>query len=268
MVIVSGDGLMFEAVQALTGREDADDLRPSLPLGIVAGGSGNGLARSLAHEAGRAYSANGVAAASACVARGNARPMDIIRLKMAGGWTVHAFLSFGVGYLSDVDIDSERARWMGELRFTLWSLLLLRKLRTYHATIEYLSGKPLCSSTSCPGMSCDRCWATTTDDFIMIYAVSSAYISSTAMMAPRARTDDGLIWLMLIRAGVSRKRMLRFLLGLGEGTFVGMGEVELVPVRAVRYSTWSCSNVLDAYLGQNFAILFPIQIQPFWSRGG
>ncbi len=59
--------------------------------------------------------------------------------------------------------------------------------------------------------------------------------SSTAALAPRARTDDGLIWLVLIRGGISRRRMLRFLLGLDGGRFVGMAEVETVPVRAVRF---------------------------------
>ncbi len=50
LVIVSGDGLLFEAVQAVLGRPDADEVRTRLALGIVAGGSGNGLARSLAHQ--------------------------------------------------------------------------------------------------------------------------------------------------------------------------------------------------------------------------
>ncbi len=218
------------------GREDRESARRRTALSIVAGGSGNGLARSLAHEGGRSYRNAGADWAAVGVARGRAAPLDLMRITPSGdGKEVHhAFLSFAVGFLAHVDVDSEKARWMGEprsvnmyvnkgkhyvirnippCRFTLWSLMALWKLRTYRARIDYLSGRPLCSpspSSPCPGMDCERCWATTgEEDFVMVYAVNVAYISSSAVIAPRARSDDGLIWLLMVKKGISRGRMLK-----------------------------------------------------------
>ncbi len=49
VVVVSGDGLLFEVLQGVFRREDWREAR-KVPLAILAGGSGNGLARSLAFE--------------------------------------------------------------------------------------------------------------------------------------------------------------------------------------------------------------------------
>ncbi len=49
VVVVSGDGLLFEVLQGVFRREDWREAR-KVPLAILAGGSGNGLARSLAYE--------------------------------------------------------------------------------------------------------------------------------------------------------------------------------------------------------------------------
>ncbi len=50
------------------------------------------------------------------MARGRTDKMDLFRMRMESGKDLYAFLSFGVGFFSDVDIESEKARWMGEPR--------------------------------------------------------------------------------------------------------------------------------------------------------
>ncbi len=82
-------------------------------------------------------------------------------------------------------------------------------MRTYRAKISYLSGKPLCEAgDNCPGQTCQECWATTEDDFVVVYAVNVAYIGGAVFLAPRAKKDDGLIWLLMVRKGISRMRSL------------------------------------------------------------
>ena len=44
----------------------------------------------------------------------------------------------GFGIIADVDIESERLRGLGELRFTLWGLHRIRRLRKYRARLSYL----------------------------------------------------------------------------------------------------------------------------------
>lgn len=238
MVIVSGDGLVYEAIQGLMARRDYARLRT--PLAVVAGGSGNGLARSLCHAWGHAYAPdNGITAAAVHLALGRVRPMDLFRITPEGGGApVHAFLSFGAGLLADVDIESEVLRWMGEARFTLWAVLRLVRLRHYPARVSYLHGRAcgrLCGAER--GRLCQDpdCWTEVEGDFVLVYAVNQPYISGTALLAPRARMDDGLITLLLVRRGVTRAKLLRFLLGMETGAHASMREVEMVPVRAVRY---------------------------------
>jgi len=48
IIIVSGDGLLHEIIQGIFQRIDAFDAI-KIPLGIIPAGTGNGLARSLAH---------------------------------------------------------------------------------------------------------------------------------------------------------------------------------------------------------------------------
>ncbi len=49
IVVISGDGLLYEAYQGIFRRPDWREAR-RIPIGVVAGGSGNGLARTIAFE--------------------------------------------------------------------------------------------------------------------------------------------------------------------------------------------------------------------------
>ena len=48
------------------------------------------------------------------------------------------------------------------------------------------------------------------------------------------RTNDGVIWLVMVRDSMPRKEMLQWLMNAGEAGHVGKTGVELVPVRAFR----------------------------------
>ena len=48
------------------------------------------------------------------------------------------------------------------------------------------------------------------------------------------RTDDGVIWLVMVRDSMPRKEMIQWLMNAGDAGHVGKTGVELVPVRAFR----------------------------------
>ncbi len=105
--------------------------------------SGNGLARSLTHEAGFRYSPNnGILYSAVSLVRGETKPMDLSVIQTHSGRTLYSFLSLGWGFLADVDIESERLRWMGEPRFTVWSIYRLTRLKTYHGRLSYRLAPP------------------------------------------------------------------------------------------------------------------------------
>ena len=51
---------------------------------------------------------------------------------------LYSFLSIGWGFISDIDIESERLRSLGYQRFTIWTLHRLVRLRSYKGKVSYI----------------------------------------------------------------------------------------------------------------------------------
>ncbi|KAH8327590.1 hypothetical protein KR074_002120 [Drosophila pseudoananassae] len=351
VVAVGGDGLFHEIVNGLLQREDWAHVLPHLALGIIPCGSGNGLARSIAHGYNEPYFSKPILGAALTVISGRSSPMDVVRVQLQSR-SVYSFLSIGWGFISDVDIESERIRMLGYQRFTVWTLYRLANLRTYNGKISYLlrdqdSPAPghsiggyggqyrLQSSRSCnthidklaanpsyhhssteylPQEFADvisletsinqsfrsRCdswlsggsrrsfyysisesiyhsladesefsglaaaslenrqqnfgpsselpdlsepllreqgWLVEEGEFVMMHAVYQTHLGIDCHFAPKAQMNDGTIYLILIRGGISRPHLLSFLYNMSSGTHlpeVNNEYVKVLPVRAFR----------------------------------
>lgn len=80
-------------------------------------------------------------------------------------------------------------------------------------------------------------WTVETGEFIMVHAVYESYISSECMFAPSAQLNDGIIWMLVIRAGVTRQELFKFLLALSSGTHIPTTQhefIQMIPVTAFR----------------------------------
>ncbi|KAJ2373328.1 hypothetical protein IW150_003678, partial [Coemansia sp. RSA 2607] len=129
VVVVSGDGLLYEVLNGLLQRTDWPKHR-HLPIGVVPAGTGNGLAKSL--------DAIWPEQAAVAVVKSEARPMDIMSATLASGRTQYCFLSMTWGLLADIDIESESIRWAGSARLDLYGTLRLMNLRYYGGRLHYL----------------------------------------------------------------------------------------------------------------------------------
>ncbi|XP_050311620.1 sphingosine kinase 2-like [Anthonomus grandis grandis] len=137
IIAVGGDGIVFEIINGLFERPDWSAIVKSLPIGVVPGGSGNGLARSIAHHSAEPYSPTPTLPATLAAIRGASVPMDLVRVETLSQ-ILFSFLSVGWGLLSDIDIESERLRVLGGTRFTVWSVARLIGLRSYRGKLWYL----------------------------------------------------------------------------------------------------------------------------------
>ncbi|XP_028677963.2 sphingosine kinase 2 [Erpetoichthys calabaricus] len=161
IVIVSGDGLLHEVINGLMQRPDWQEAI-RIPLGVLPCGSGNALAGALNHHAGFEMCLREALLMNCCflLCRGSPSPMDIVsvtmtspeaeqlktknhqekRSKPAAGsqQRLFSFLSVAWGFVSDVDIESERYRGLGSARFTLGTLVRLASLRSYKGRLSYL----------------------------------------------------------------------------------------------------------------------------------
>ncbi|XP_049587062.1 sphingosine kinase 2 [Syngnathus scovelli] len=151
VVIISGDGLLHEVINGLMERPDWERAIKT-PVGILPCGSGNALAGSINHHAGFDMCLREPLLLNCCflLCRGGVRPMDLVSVTTSppannsraatghGPRRLFSFLSVAWGFVSDVDIESERYRGLGSARFTLGTLVRIASLRSYKGRLSYL----------------------------------------------------------------------------------------------------------------------------------
>ncbi|XP_030646074.1 sphingosine kinase 1 [Chanos chanos] len=169
LIILSGDGLLFEVVNGLMEREDWEEAI-QIPLGILPGGSGNALAASIHHYTGAAavWGEDLLVSCGFMLCKGLVSRLDLVSVHLASGNRVFSFLSVAWGFVADVDIESEKYRHVGAVRFMVGTLVRLASLRIYQGRLAFLPASddkelsapsppssPLLSSfTFCSPVSC------------------------------------------------------------------------------------------------------------------
>ena len=125
VLVLSGDGLIYECLNGLMDRDDwRDAIR--MPIGALPGGSANAVSCSLAHLSGEAYKGLSLAqfakstAFSMCKAI--SMPMDLVMYETSDGRRVTSSLSFEWAIVADVDLESEKYRYLGGMRFAVGAL--------------------------------------------------------------------------------------------------------------------------------------------------
>nr|XP_061779075.1 sphingosine kinase 1-like [Nerophis lumbriciformis] len=139
LVIMSGDGLLFEVINGLLERSDWEEAIRT-PLGILPGGSGNALAASIHHYSGASLVSTEdlLLSCGFLLCKGVVSRMDLVSVHLFSGARLFSFLSLAWGFVADVDIESEKYRHMGAARFMVGTLVRLASLRVYKGKLAYL----------------------------------------------------------------------------------------------------------------------------------
>ncbi|XP_026762431.1 sphingosine kinase 1-like [Galleria mellonella] len=79
-------------------------------------------------------------------------------------------------------------------------------------------------------------WVHEQGEFIMVHVSYQSYIGEDFLFAPRSQLCDGVMWMLIIKAGVSRSQLLSFLVNAGQASHVEMNSeyIKMVPVSAFR----------------------------------
>lgn len=117
----------------------------------------------------------------------------------------------GWGILSDIDIESEVLRSIGEIRFFIWSFIRLAKLRRYKAELSYI---PYDSSGSISSR------VIVNDDFVSVYSVCQSHIGTEMFFAPDAKPNDGVIHLTYLPSNTGRLATAKFLIEVQGGKMI------------------------------------------------
>lgn len=137
IVAVSGDGLVYEIFNGLATRADAKEAIKT-PVAQIPGGSANALACSLsyiANEPFRGMSLNDLATTVTFnLIKSKPTPLDIVSIQLCDKTVVQSFLSVQWAITADVDLESEKLRFLGEMRFTVGAI---KRILGRHSFLEY-----------------------------------------------------------------------------------------------------------------------------------
>ncbi|OIT40233.1 PREDICTED: sphingosine kinase 1-like isoform X1 [Nicotiana attenuata] len=135
VVCVSGDGILVEVVNGLLEREDWDSAI-KMPLGVIPAGTGNGMAKSLLDAVGQSCTACN---ATLAIIRGHKQSLDVATVSQ-GQNRFFSVLMLAWGLIADIDIESEKYRWMGSARIDYYAIQRIFRLRRYNGCIKFVAG--------------------------------------------------------------------------------------------------------------------------------
>ncbi|CAL9063504.1 sphingosine kinase 1 isoform X1 [Musa acuminata AAA Group] len=260
IVCVSGDGVLVEVVNGLLNREDwATAIK--LPLGVIPAGTGNGMVKSLLDPAGDLCS---IPNATFAVIRGHKRSLDVA-IVLQGEKKFFSVLLLIWGLVADVDIESEKYRWMGSPRFDIYALLRIMKLRKYHGHVHFVPapgyeayGEPVkqvdnfkghillskqdqestTTVQSCgyqgPEISLEGLeWRSIVGPFVSLWVNNVPFSAENYIPAPKAKFSDGCLDVIIVR-NCPRSALLGMMLKMSDGSYVKSPYVMYLKVKAFR----------------------------------
>ena len=124
----------------------------------------------------------------------------------------YAMNMVGWGLVTDVGKKAENYRWLGTSRYTILSIIEVLKHNSKYAKL-ILPDKEI------------------NDEFTFIIACNSIHVGKGMRMAPKAKLNDGLIDLILVKSGASRTRLLKVLPKLFNGTHINEPEVSYLQTK-------------------------------------
>ncbi|GAB2211261.1 hypothetical protein Droror1_Dr00016554 [Drosera rotundifolia] len=258
IVCVSGDGILVEVLNGLLLREDWETAIQT-PIGIVPAGTGNGMAKSLLDAVGQPCSAfNAVLA----IIHGHKQPLDVATI-LQGNTKFFSVLMLAWGLVADIDIESEKYRWMGSARIDFYAIQRIFHLRKYHGCIHFVPApefealalaktekqdpsqqqlkfniqseeEPLIEEHRYhgPNIKLEKTkWLTVDGPFVSIWLHNVPWGSESAKAAPDAKFSDGYLDLVLIR-DCPKLALLALMTDLSNGNHVKSPHVLYLKVKS------------------------------------
>uniref|UniRef100_A0ACD5VWF7 Uncharacterized protein n=1 Tax=Avena sativa TaxID=4498 RepID=A0ACD5VWF7_AVESA len=256
IVCVSGDGVLVEVVNGILQRTDWEEAI-KMPIGIVPAGTGNGMAKSLLHAASETCS---ISDALFAIIRGHRQALDVCTI-VQGEKRIFSVLSVTWGLVADIDIESEKYRWMGSARFDFYALVRIMNLRRYRGSIHFVPApgyeaygeavkqvgssivEPLeqngesrvCSYQGPPADFQGSDWRSMDGPFVAVCINNVPWAAETVMAAPEAKFSDGYMDAVVIR-DCPKADLVALLLKMSDGSYVKSPYVTYLKVKSFRLS--------------------------------
>jgi diacylglycerol kinase family enzyme len=163
-----------------------------------------------------------------------------------GATVLYSHLMVSWGFIADVDLESEKYRYLGEIRMTLMAIIRLIKLRKYRGRIyclppdvaekfaindfsQYEGPRP---KYTAPGSVSYKKWPVKADSIFQYFLASNfPWVSSDFLAAPLTKFDDGLMHVVYSEK-MNRSNTLACVLDSERGMHLTFDFIEHLPVKA------------------------------------
>ncbi|KAL1284783.1 Sphingosine kinase [Trichinella pseudospiralis] len=254
LLIVGGDGIIHEILNGLITRNDWDEAL-QLPIAVLPCGSGNALAASAfslpTHKMKKKELFD--AALNAAV---NGDPCQLKLIHVTSNtFTCYSFMSVSWGMIADIDLQSERFRYIfGRSRFTVEALFKIMHPKTCRGKLYYLPQRDdddddnhgdnsvEVDEQDIVSLHCEKCkfnpksmakWRCIDDEFLFVHASYLSHISENTLFMPVASLNDHSIYLTyMLGKDASKWNVFRFLWNLKTGDHLTFPFVKVIPVVA------------------------------------
>jgi len=211
VVAAGGDGTLFEVLNGYLRNPGAH--KPA--LGLIPNGTGNAFMKELGLRKSDWRQAIDI------IARNQSRAVDVGRLR-AQGQTWHFLNTVGMGFIADIAATAARLKWLGNFAYTLAVLIRLPRLKAQTLKLDI------------DGTRVER-------EGVFVEVANSSYTGTSFLIAPKARLDDGLLDVVLLRR-ISRIGLLRLFRTVYDGSHIRDPHVEYLQARSI--------SVVEAVPGQ------------------
>ena len=202
LVASGGDGTLFEVLNGLM--RNAGTHKP--PLGLIPNGTGNAFMKELGLRHSDWRRAIDILAAN------RPRALDIGRVEWQGD--ARYFINIvGMGFVADIAQAAVPLKRLGSAAYTLATLLKLPSLQAQSITLEV------------DGRTLER-------EGVFVEVANSTYTGTHFLIAPKARLDDGLLDVVLLKA-ISRFELLRLFRTVYDGSHLRHPQVEYLQARSI-----------------------------------
>jgi sphingosine kinase len=249
LVIIGGDGTIHQIINILINRPDWQKYH-HIPLGIIPGGTSNGLSKSILELAGQDYD---LINATLLIIRGKYQPLDIVKIQQYDNKNAqhknnnyqnsYSFLSVAWGLISDVDIESDHLRFLGTLKTDIYALFKVLTLNSYQGKIFLLNPinkKTLKSNDlldfnittdfyqldTSYNLSSENWQKVISEDFILLWVLNPRWAAYNLKTAPDAEISDGKIDVLILKKGVKKWQILQAFLLCSTGQHIFLDWVE------------------------------------------
>ncbi|XP_044462016.1 sphingosine kinase 2-like isoform X2 [Mangifera indica] len=240
-----------------------------MPLGVIPAGTGNGMVKSLLDSVGEPCKAPN---ATVAIIRGHKCSLDVATI-LQGETKFYIVLMLAWGLVADIDIESEKYRWMGSARLAFYALQRTLHLRQYNGRVSFVPapgfedyGVPTSySGESINGMNVgsssqeqpikarqygyqgpdvsleDLGWRTINGPFISVWLHNVPWGGEDTLAAPDAKFSDGYLDLILIR-DCPKLDLLKLMTQMSNGGHIRSKYVQYLKVKAFILEPGTCTH--------------------------